>query len=140
MNPPNSSQRPVRTLLFGTFLLAVFIVVLGMATVWMQVQISSSASRRETLEQRRTELTRRTEELQGQIAMLMNPEVLQRHNREFGLGLVPTDEPQVVRVTESVTRRLAAKRNREILIASPLRAPGEKQVADGGELIALPIP
>jgi hypothetical protein len=66
--------------------------------------------------------------------MLLNPEFLQRKNREFGLGLVPTDEPQVIRVTESATRRLAARRHEEILIAGPIREATRDNLAANNRL------
>jgi hypothetical protein len=85
--------------------------VIGLGTVWMRVQTTNAASRERRLEQERAALERTSNELQGQIAALLNPEFLQNQNRTFALGLVPTNETQVIRVSESVTRLLAAKRH-----------------------------
>lgn len=126
-----------RCLLYGSFLFAVFVGTLGIATVWMRYQTSSTAARIRDHEQRTAELQRRSEELEGQVAALLLPEYLQRQNAQFALGLVPTDEPGVIRVSESVTRRLAAKRNRELMIAAPMLradARGALAVADAPEI------
>jgi hypothetical protein len=108
---------------FATQLLVASLVVLGaggglgFAIVDLRHDISVSANTSRVLEQRIVETERRLAELGGAIAAEQSPDVLARRNQAFALGLVPPPEARLVRVNESVTTRLAAKRNAEIFAA-----------------------
>jgi hypothetical protein len=108
---------------FATQLLVAALVVLGLggglgfAIVDLRHDIAVSANTARVLEQRIVETERRLAEVGGSIAAEQSPDVLARRNQDFALGLVPPPEARLVRVEESVTTRLAAKRNAEIFAA-----------------------
>jgi hypothetical protein len=108
---------------FATQLLVAALVVLGVggglgfAIVDLRHQISVSANTSRVLEQRVVETERRIAEVGGAIAAEQSPDALARRNQSLGLGLVPPVEARLVRVDESATTRLAAKRNAEIFAA-----------------------
>lgn len=108
---------------FATQLLVASLVVLGaggglgFAIVDLRHDISVSANTSRVLEQRIVETERRIAEVGGAIAAEQSPDALARRNQAFALGLVPPAESRLVRVDESVTTRLAAKRNAEIFSA-----------------------
>jgi len=113
---------------FATQLLVASLVVLGaggglgFAIVDLRHRISVSANTARVLEQRAVETERRIAEVGGAIAAEQSPDALARRNQALGLGLVPPVEARLVRVDESVTTRLAAKRNAEIFAAENGRA------------------
>ena len=113
---------------FATQLLVASLVVLGaggglgFAIVDLRHRISVSANTARVLEQRAGETERRIAEVGGAIAAEQSPDALARRNQALGLGLVPPVEARLVRVDESVTTRLAAKRNAEIFAAENGRA------------------
>lgn len=108
---------------FATQLLVAALVVLGMggglgfAIVDLRHDISISANTSRVLEQRIVETERRIAEVGGAIAAEQSPDALARRNQALALGLVPPVEARLVRVDQSVTTRLAAKRNAEIFAA-----------------------
>jgi hypothetical protein len=108
---------------FATQLLVASLVVLGMggglgfAIVDLRHDIAVSANTSRVLEQRIVETERRIAEVGGAIAAEQSPDALARRNQAFALGLAPPAEARLVRVDESVTTRLAAKRNAEIFAA-----------------------
>lgn len=117
---------------FATQLLLAALVVLGaggglgFAIVDLRHDISVSANNARVLEQRIVETERRIAEVGGFVAAEQSPDVLAARNESLALGLVRPVEGQVVRVGGSVERRLAAKRNAEIL-------------ADGEGRVVLPV-
>ena len=108
---------------FATQLLVSALVVLGVggglgfAIVDLRHDISVSANTSRVLQQRIVETERRIAEVGGAIAAEQSPDALARRNQALALGLVPPLESSLVRVDESVTTRLAAKRNAEIFAA-----------------------
>lgn len=106
---------------FATQLLVASLVVLGMggglgfAIVDLRHDIAVSANTSRVLEQRIVETERRIAEVGGAIAAEQSPNELRR--QAVALGLAPPAESRLVRVDESVTTRLAAKRNAEIFAA-----------------------
>lgn len=108
---------------FATQLLVAALVVLGVggglgfAIVDLRHDISVSANTSRVLEQRIVETERRIAEVGGAIAAEQSPDSLARRNQALNLGLVPPVEARLVRVDQSVTNRLAAKRNAEIFAA-----------------------
>lgn len=115
------NTRPPRA--FATQLLVAALVVLGVggglgfAIVDLRHDISVSANTTRVLEQRVVETERRIAEAGGAIAAEQSPDALARRNQALALGLVPPVEARLVRVDQSVTTRLAAKRNAEIFAA-----------------------
>lgn len=105
---------------FATQLLVAALVVLGVggglgfAIVDLRHDIQISSRNRTLLEQRIVETERSIAELGGAIAAEQSPDALARRNQALNLGLVPPVEARLVRVDQSVTDRLAAKRNAEI--------------------------
>ncbi len=98
----------------------------GIGAVWLRQQIAQTANSIRQLEASTRETDRRLSEIDTLIAAEHSAEVLERRNVEWNLGLVQPREQQVVRVTESVEQRLAAKRNSELFTpaVSPVPMPG----------------
>ncbi len=100
---------------------------LGFAIVDVRQDIARSADSARLDDQRIADLERRLAAVGGAIAAEQTPEALVRRNQELALGLVPPAESRLVRVEDSPTTRLAAKRNAEIfaadrgLVAVPVR-------------------
>jgi hypothetical protein len=138
MPPELRSLHLRRTILFGSLMLAALVAVIGIGTVWMRYQITTAASQAREHENRRIALERRSDELQGQVASLLNPEFLQRQNQAFALGLVPTNETQVIRVAGSASRMLAAKRNTGLLAGA--EAAGVASSKQPGQLASFQPP
>lgn len=123
---------------FATQLLVAALVVLGaggglgFAIVDLRHKISVSANTARVLEQRVVETERRIAEVGGAIAAEQSPDALARRNQALGLGLVPPVEARLVRVDESATTRLAAKRNAEIFAAENARVSAPVRFNLGG--------
>lgn len=110
----NSTQAFVNQLLVYTLVMICFSGSIGLGTVWLRHQISLTANNTKQLEQRIVESERHLAELNTQITAEQSIDVLTRRNTEWKLGLVLPKEPQVVRVSESPERRLAARNNVEV--------------------------
>ncbi len=85
---------------------------MGMGAVWLRHQMSVTAETNRRLESKIVATERLLVEKTAAIEQEQSPDVLKSRNQMWGLGLVPPTEPQVCRVREDVTSRLAAKRNR----------------------------
>lgn len=85
---------------------------IGLGTVWMRHQISTTANSTRQLAARIAELERRLAETTTAAEMERDPNVLLQRNAEWHLGLVPPSPVQIVHVAEDPVQRLAAKRNR----------------------------
>jgi hypothetical protein len=109
----------VNQLLVYTLVMICFSGSIGLGTVWLRHQISITANHTKQLEQRIAETERHMAELNTQITEEQSIDVLTRRNVEWHLGLVLPKEPQVVRVSDSVERRLAARNNAEVFAAEP---------------------
>jgi hypothetical protein len=120
MKPP-PAHALVNRLIALTLLLLVFSGSLGLGAVWARQEISSTANRSRALVAKITDVERRLDEVNAEIAAAVNPDTLLRQNEAMRLGLATPREIQVVRVAESAELRLVAKRNREIfsLAAAP---------------------
>lgn len=104
----------VNQLLVYTLVMIGFSGSIGIGAVWLRHQISITANNTKQLEQRIIESERHLSELNTQITAEQSIDVLARRNSEWQLGLVLPKEPQVVRVSESPERRLAARNNAEV--------------------------
>lgn len=113
MKPPPASNLVNRVILL-TLMLLVFTGTLGLGAVWMRQEISQTANRSRALEDRITDVSRRLDEVNADVASAVNPDALIRQNGAMRLALAAPRELQVVRVPESAELRLAAKRNREV--------------------------
>lgn len=107
---------PVRLAGWLAFALIFILGALGLGVVWKRYQITAAASDLRRLEIQVASLERRSADLGRRVAMALNPEFLQGQNELFQLGLAPVRESQVIRVSESPVRRLAMKRNEELLL------------------------
>ena len=112
----NSSHAFVNQLLVYTLVMICFSGSIGLGTVWLRHQISITANNTKQLEQRIIESERHLAELNTLITGEQSIDVLARRNSEWKLGLVLPKEPQVVRVSESPERRLAARNNAEVFL------------------------
>ena len=108
----------VNRLIAMTLALLVFSGTLGLGAVWMRGEISRTANQSRALEGRITDVERRLDEVNAQVASAVNPDALLRQGQFMNLALASPRELQVVRVPESAELRLAAKRNRDIFSLS----------------------
>jgi hypothetical protein len=104
----------VNQLLVYTLVMICFSGSIGLGTVWLRHQISVTANSTRGFAQRIVESERQLAELNTRITAEQSIDVLARRNVEWRLGLVLPKEPQVVRVSESPERRLAARNNAEV--------------------------
>jgi hypothetical protein len=112
----------VNQLLVYTLVMICFSGSIGLGTVWLRHQISVTANNTKQLEQRIVEAERHLSELNTQVTAEQSIDVLARRNTEWKLGLVLPKEPQVVRVSESPERRLAARNNAEVFAPEAVAA------------------
>jgi hypothetical protein len=84
----------------------------GVGTVWMRNQISTTANTNRILSARLAELKRQTAETQTLVAMEQSLDALHRRNAAWQLGLEPMSDSQVIHVTEDTVRLMAARANR----------------------------
>ena len=122
----------VNQLLVYTLVMICFSGSIGLGTVWMQQQIARTSNSIKQLETRAGELERRRSEITSEIASEESPAVLERRNRELRLGLVQPKEQQIERIYEQPERRLAAKRNSELLTDAPAVVSPVRYLAGGG--------
>ena len=113
MKPPPTHAH-VNRLIALTLLLLVFSGSLGLAAVWVRQEISQTANRSRAFVAKVTDVERRLDEINAEVAAAVNPDALLRQNQVMRLGLAMPREIQVVRIAESPELRLAAKRNQEI--------------------------
>jgi hypothetical protein len=116
-----------------TLLLLVFSGTLGLGAVWMRGEISRTANQSRALQGRITDVERRLDEVNAQVASAVNPDALLRQAQAMNLALASPRELQVVRVPESAELRLAAKRNRDVfsLSTASVAAPASAEVPAG---------
>ena len=113
MKPPPANSL-VNRVIAMTLTLLVLSGTLGLGAVWMRQSISATANRSRAYEGRITDVERRLDEINAQVATALNPDALLRQNQFMNLTLATPREVQVVRVPESAELRLATKRNREV--------------------------
>ncbi|MDI1249054.1 MAG: hypothetical protein PSV13_09350 [Lacunisphaera sp.] len=111
MRPPPAHSLVNR--LIALTLLLVFAGSLGLGAVWFRQEISQTANRSRSLENKLADVERRLDEVNAQVAAAVNPDTLLRQNAMMRLGLAVPQEIQVHRVAVSAELRLAAKRNAE---------------------------
>lgn len=124
---PRSSDGTVNSLILLTVFMLAYVAAIGAATVWLRHQISVTANANRLLEVRLGEVQRRIGEAAAEVAFAQSPEQLMRRNLELGLNLVRPREEQVIRATEDVERRLAARRFGRLFLAAE-----EPRGNDGG--------
>lgn len=113
MKPPPASNL-INRVIFLTLMLLVFTGTLGLGAVWMRQEISQTANRSRALEDQVSDVARRLDEVNAEVAAAVNPDALLRQNEAMRLALAAPREIQVQRVAESAELKLAAKRNREV--------------------------
>jgi hypothetical protein len=86
----------------------------GLGTVWMRYQISVTANTNRVLQAKIHEVERRIDETISLVETEQSPELLRQRNAELGLGLVPMDEKQLIRVATDPTELLLARNNRNL--------------------------
>ena len=123
MKPPPSNAL-VNRLIAMALLLLIFSGTLGLGAVWMRGEISRAANRSRALEGQITDVERRLDEVNAQVASAVNPDALLRQGQVMNLALASPRELQVVRVPESAELRLAAKRNRDVFSLSSASTEG----------------
>jgi len=112
MRPPPAHSL-VNRLIALTLLLLVFAGSLGLGAVWFRQEISQTANRSRSLENKLADVERRLDEVNAQVAAAVNPDTLLRQNEVMRLGLAAPREIQVQRVAGSAELHLASKRTAE---------------------------
>jgi hypothetical protein len=120
MKPPPAASL-VNRIIAMILTLLVLSGTLGLGAVWMRQEISQTANRSRAFEGRITDVERRLDEVNAQVAAALNPDSLLRQNQFMSLALATPREIQVQRVSESAELRLATKRNRDVFnLAGPV--------------------
>jgi len=115
---PAPAPTLVNRLIAMAVMLLVFSGTLGLGAVWMRGEISRTANHSRALQGQITDVERRLDEVNAQVASAVNPDALLRRGQSMNLALASPREIQVVRVPESPELRLAAKRNRDVFSLS----------------------
>ncbi len=119
--PPAHRTRPggfAHPLLLPTLALIGLAGTAGLGDVWLRQEISLTANRTRSAEQRLAQTKRDLAELNTQITAGESIDALNRRNTEWQLGLGPPREAQVVRVAVPAEERLAARRGAPEFYAS----------------------
>ena len=111
---PSSAHAFISQLLVYTIMMICVTGSVGMGTVWLRHQISKTANATKDMERQIAAIERQIAESTARLAAAQSPEMLELKNRSLGLGLVPPQDLQIVRIDESPEDRLSAKRNIEI--------------------------
>jgi hypothetical protein len=82
------------------FLLCLLIGGSGVGYVWQKDQIAQLGRQIDQRELRLKELVKQSETLRRQLGTMRSPRSLERRIQELGLGLVPPQPAQVLRLTE----------------------------------------
>jgi len=92
----------------------------GVATVWLQHQISVTANENKVLEARIAAVRRESEQLTAEIAFESDAAALLQRNSQMKLGLVQPTQSQQMFISEDPLRHLASKHSLE-LHPAPIR-------------------
>jgi hypothetical protein len=113
MKPPPTPGL-INRLIALTLLLLTFTGTLGLGAVWMRQGISQTANANRALEDKISEVQRRLDHVNAEVAAAVTPDALLRQNSFMRLALACPRADQVVPVPGSAELRLAAKRNQEV--------------------------
>lgn len=111
----NNSQAFVNQLLVCLLVTIGFGGSIGLGTVWMRHQISTTARANRDLLAEITRLSRLIDEKTTLIESEQRPDELRRLNAEMRLGLVLKNEIPIEHVAEDPVQRLAARAHRNLL-------------------------
>jgi len=110
----NDTQAFANQLLITTLVMIVLTGSIGMGTVWMRHQISTTANRTKVLQARLKETERLINSTRADVERAQDPAMLKLLNAQWQLGLVPPDPQKTATLDEMPVPYLAAKHNREI--------------------------
>jgi hypothetical protein len=91
----------------------------GLGTVWMRHQISTTANTNRQLAAELTELRRLISERTAVIESEQHPELLRGLNTRMRLGLVPMNDVPLYNVTEDPVRRMVERANAGVFSDGP---------------------
>lgn len=109
----NSSHAFVNQLLVCLLVTIGFGGSLGLGTVWMRHQISTTANANRALKAEWERVERLIDEKKTVVETEQAPDKLRQLNAAMRLGLVPMSEVSIVHVTDNTTDRLAARASRD---------------------------
>ncbi len=109
----NSSHAFVNQLLVCLLVTIGFGGSLGLGTVWMRHQISTTANANRALKAEWERVERLIDEKKTLVETEQAPDKLRQLNAAMRLGLVPMSEVSIVHVTDNTTDRLAARASRD---------------------------
>jgi hypothetical protein len=104
-----NSRAFVNHVLLGLLVTIGFGGSVGLGTVWMRHQISTTANANRLLAAEYTRIERLIDEKKTIIETEQSPDKLRTLNAAMNLGLVDMTQIQVVHVTENTTDRIAAR-------------------------------
>jgi len=110
----NDTHAFANQLLLTTLVMIVLTGSIGMGTVWMRHQISTTANRTKVLQARLTETERLINSTRADVERAQDPAMLKLLNAQWQLGLVPPDPQKTATLDEMPVPYLAAKHNREL--------------------------
>lgn len=110
-SPRNGNHAFINQLLVYTLVMICGSGSVGLATVWMRHEISLTANATRRLDALITETERRLDDVAIEVTGEQAPDVLERRNRDWRLGLVAPSATQVVWVAGSPEDRLSRQRN-----------------------------
>jgi hypothetical protein len=92
---------------------------IGLGTVWLRHQNSTTAKANSALVARLAQIERRSDELKTLIQGEMRPDLLRNRNGEMRLELVPMNELPIIQVRENIIERMAERANRGLFTERP---------------------
>jgi hypothetical protein len=104
-----NSHAFVNHVILGLLVTIGFGGTVGLGTVWMRHQISTTANANRVLAAEYTRIERLIDEKKTIIETEQSPDKLRTLNTAMNLGLVDMTQIQVVHVTENTTDRIAAR-------------------------------
>jgi len=131
----NDTQAFANQFLLSTLVMIALTGSIGLGTVWMRHQISTTANRTKVLHARLTETERLINSTRADVERAQDPAMLKLLNAQWQLGLVPPDPQNTATLDEMPVLYLAAKHNRELFDRD-----GEEDYfrADSGDLARRP--
>ncbi|MGH8020497.1 MAG: hypothetical protein ACREIA_19865 [Opitutaceae bacterium] len=110
----NHKSRPTGGVVNSLFLLTLFMLAymaaIGFGTVWLRYEISVTANTNMGLEAGIADAQRRLSEADAEVAFAESPAELLKQNEALGINLIQPREDHVIRESDDVERRLAARR------------------------------
>ncbi len=117
----------MNSLFLLTLFMLAYMAAIGFGTVWLRYEISVTANINKGLEAEIADTQRRLSEVDAEVAFAESPAELLKQNHALGIDLIQPREDQVVRESDDVERRLAAKRFGRLFSTTEPDQPRQKE-------------